>query len=79
MAELPTPDSTARWLLDVCAASPRLRPGDAIPRRTITKDGLLRGRNGAEIEAGLQRCVELGWLERRNGTYFVTHDGFAQM
>ena len=66
MANLPTPEDSARDVLDMCSAL-HLRPGHALPLRPLWQKGLERGLTGEELAVGIKKGTEFGWFESSDG------------
>ncbi len=79
MAELPTPEQSAREVLNIFAHY-HIRPGQALQDRIFVLQADERHIAHGDLVRGVDRGVELGWFERGpRDSLTLTASGFAQM
>jgi hypothetical protein len=79
MAQLPTPDDLARLVLQVFEHFDR-RPGEMLRANNFVAIAAKRGVRLTDLVAGIERGVELGWLEGSlEETVKLTEAGYAAM
>jgi hypothetical protein len=79
MATIPTPDDTARALLAIMTEDLSWRAGEAVSRGPLRAWIQKRGIDFDDIDPGLNRMVELGWLEYNEARkfHYLTAAAFA--
>jgi hypothetical protein len=79
MANLPTPEESARAILAIFAFH-NSRPDDVLMAGQVNFAFRQAGGRAAEFQAGLEYAVQNGWLEiGENNTIKLTNAGFTEM
>ena len=77
MAKLPTPEESGKRVLGIYKGD-GIRPGQLITWGSLHSRFVTAQWRAADLEAGLQWCIEQGYLEEKKPKiYFLTEAGFA--
>lgn len=80
MPALPTPEDHAKKILEICVYHYKAKPGHSVPMQSVYFALIQDEKTAENLEPGIQRAVELGWLELPNGlessSVIVTPEGY---
>jgi hypothetical protein len=79
MAELPTPEKSARYILAIYKEKD-IRPGQGLMQQNFNIPFAQPGWRGSDWKPGMDYAIEQGWIERgQNNFYLLTDAGYKEI